>query len=238
MKVAVILNTIDRSNITPRIIDENLSNAGHPIHKVMITDNGSKEEKIIRWVEKRADLPIFNKENVGNAEALNYMLMASIGQGYDVICKLDNDIELPKNWLKKAVQALKDQQVGLVGFHCVATKPEAKYNANGVNLLIGSNVFSCWVFHRRLVGEIGYFSTFSKYGLWDSDYNKRARLAGFINGYIEGMDSEHKGHDVEENSPYRKMKDEELKKAEILFKQRWKQLSEDRYFVTPFNELI
>lgn len=238
MKVAIIMNTLDRYKLTASTFAHNIKNAGAKIDSVFISDNGSSDERTVEWVKQNATNHFLYSENIGNAQALNIMVDKAIMLGCKIICKLDNDIELPKNWLKKAQQALKDEKVGIVGFHCVATKPKNIYTANTVNLLTGSNVFSSWVFHHRVIQKVGYFSTFTKYGLWDSDFNKRCRLAGFTNGYIQGMDSEHKGHDVGEDTHYRKMKDAELTKAKKLFTTRWQQINENKYYVDKRNNLL
>jgi hypothetical protein len=52
----------------------------------------------------------------------------------------------------------------------------------------------------------------------DSDYGFRLSKSGFINYYIEGMKSEHIGHDVGNGTDYRKMKDEGLS----LCVEKWK----------------
>ena len=47
----------------------------------------------------------------------------------------------------------------------------------------------------------------------DSDYGLRLTQLGFKSYYIKGLQSQHLGHDVGEQTEYRKMKDEGLNKA-------------------------
>ena len=51
----------------------------------------------------------------------------------------------------------------------------------------------------------------------DSDYGLRLTKLGFKNYYIKGLQSNHIGHDVGEQTDYRKMKDEGLSKCDKLW---------------------
>ena len=66
MTVSYIFNTIDRSAITPRVTDNNFKHANYPIQEIIVTDNGSNEQKIKDWGKSVADKYIENKRNVGN----------------------------------------------------------------------------------------------------------------------------------------------------------------------------
>lgn len=60
---------------------------------------------------------------------------------------------------------------------------------------------------------IGFFNDvdYGKYGLEDSDYGFRARVAGFQLGYLEDL-GEHLGEDGKDKTEYRKFKTEEHNK--------------------------
>jgi hypothetical protein len=53
----------------------------------------------------------------------------------------------------------------------------------------------------------------------DSDYSFRLKQTGHLNYYLGGLTAEHIGHDVGQDTPYRKMKDEGLSKCDKLWAQ-------------------
>ena len=216
MTVTYIMNTIDRFDITPRVTVQNRQRAGRPINQFIITDNGSKDERIKRWAGGFAHKYIPNQENIGNPQALNNALNLATG---DIIVIAGNDIELPANWLNDAIKQLTDPKVGLVGFNWRGNSAKCKKTPyNGLKIPVkGSSVFGTWVMTKQTFQKVGYFNEFSKYGLWDSAYNKRCEDAGLINGYIDGRDSKHIANDVGKKDDYRKMKDKELSKAKKGF---------------------
>jgi GT2 family glycosyltransferase len=214
MTVSYIMNTIDRFDITPKVTADNRNTAGHPIRQYIVTDNGSKDMRIKRWAAGFAHKFIDNAENVGNAQALNNAMKVATG---DIIVIAGNDIKLQNKWLSEAIKLIQENpKVGLIGFNWRGNASKTKEKHGNLNEQVG-NVFGTWVMSRKVYDKVGPFNEFSKYGLWDSAYNHRCEKAGFINGYIHGIDSEHIGNDVGESSEYRKMKDREMAKAKKAY---------------------
>lgn len=217
MTVTYIVNNIDRFDITPKVTVKNKQSAGRPINQFIITDNGSQDQRVKRWAGGFAHKYIENAENVGNPQALNNALSLATGQ---IIVIAGNDIELPYNWLNDAIKELQDPNVGLVGFNWRGKHGKTKKRHNGLSIPIkGSSVFGTWVMTKQTFQKVGFFNEFSKYGLWDSAYNKRCEDAGLINGYVTGKESKHVGEDSESKGAYRKMKDSELRKSKKGFKE-------------------
>lgn len=202
------MNTIDRFPKTANITESNIKNAGHTIDEIIISDNGSNQQEIKIWAKGFSNKFIDNGKNIGNAQSHNAMMKLCKGE---IIVVAGNDIELPKDWLKKAISELKDVKVGIVGFDWRNEKLTETHN--GLTVTQGSP-FGTWVFRRSLLETVGFFNEWSKYGLWDSAYALRCKHSGYINGYVTDAPSKHKGDDVGENSDYRRMKNEELQKAE------------------------
>jgi glycosyltransferase involved in cell wall biosynthesis len=215
MTATYIMNTIDRFDITPKLTVRNIQKAGRPVNQIIITDNGSTDERIKRWAGTFAHKFIPNPKNIGNPQALNNALDIATG---DIIVIAGNDIELPSNWLNDAIKCL-NKEVGLVGFNWRGNHAKCKKTqVHGLNVPVkGSSVFGTWVMTKQTFKKIGHLNEFSKYGLWDSAYNKRCEDAGLINGYVIGRDSIHVANDMDTSSDYRKMKDRELKKAKKGF---------------------
>ena len=218
MTVSYIMNIIDRFDITPKVTADNRNTAGHPIRQYIVTDNGSKDMRIKRWAAGFAHKFINNEENVGNPQALNNAMKVATG---DIIVIAGNDIKLQNKWLAEAIKLIQDNpNIGLIGFNWRGNASKTKKKHGNLNEQVG-NVFGTWVMSRKVYDKVGPFNEFSKYGLWGSAYNDRCNAKGFINGYINGIDSEHIGNDVGETTDYRKMKNREMSKAKKAYG-KWK----------------
>lgn len=115
------------------------------------------------------------------AHALNIGL--SKGLDYDAVLFLANDIEEPKDWLKKRVEHLQNfPEIGIVSIY-----PYNEVIPHGMDL-IGN-----YLIRTDLVKTIGFFTeSFGLYGPIDLDYCQRARVAGFKTDYLTGITAEHK----------------------------------------------
>jgi len=212
-----LMNCIDRSDVTPQVTEQNIKQSGvdRKDMKVIISDNGSKELGVRKWAQAYADIWIDNGENIGNAASFNNMLKLVTGRF--IICA-GNDIELKSNWLKASIDAYDylrkgGFKIGLIGFKWRQEKTEIEKDIGKVNITECGNIFGTWVFHTSLFDKIGYFLELSKYGLWDSDYNYRARALGYFNFYLRNYPSIHLCNDCGMQTEYRLLKDKELQKA-------------------------
>lgn len=190
MRVAVIFLDYARHEYTARTL-ESLHNAGYPFD-------------------------LFTIQRKGIAAAINEGLDKA--WNYDAIVTCANDILMPYNWLKTMIGYISSiPNTGMCGIHCVenAGTPE---NINGVlvnktNIAFGNVIIPATAFR-----EIGYFSEeFDPYGMQDTDYGYRLNKLGFVNYYIPSITSNHIGHDVGQETDYRKMKDEGLNKAQAVW---------------------
>lgn len=212
MRVAYIMNTIDRYDITKAITEENIGGCGIPRQqvKVIISDNGSKEESIRNWAAYYSDVFLDNFHNIGNPQALNNGLSVGRALECDYFVIAGNDIKLKSGWLRDGIQAMQsDKDLGLLGFDWRGSKDGEIING----IRYAKSIFGTWLITKRCLQICGFFSTFSKYGLWDGEWHTRVTTNGFKKGYLNSSPSTHCGNDVHEQSPYRLMKNEELKKA-------------------------
>ena len=216
-KVSLILLTIDRFEITRKTIDRALKNSGHSNIELLVIDNGSTDRKVIDYIASlNPAVHILHDENKGMQYSQNLLLTKSTG---DYICFIGNDILLPENWLADLIffnDCIPDS--GISGIHCVMHKPEIVEH-NSVSIRKNETVFGTMFFNRKWFETVGYVNEcFAPYGMDDSEYSFRSRRMGFVNYYLPNLSSEHIGHDVGEDSAYRRMKDEALSKSEALFK--------------------
>ena len=70
----------------------------------------------------------------------------------------------------------------------------------------------------------------------DSDYGLRLNQLGFKSYYIKGLQSQHIGHDVGEQTDYRKMKDEGLNKAGEIWSEYTKLYEESNNYTIFYDE--
>lgn len=219
MNIGCIFLTLDRYDLTAQCVKQNFFNSGQNADVILI-DNGSES------FESQVNLYPFSQsyhftENKGIARAINKGLELTLN--YDAVVLLANDILMPEGWLKSLTEYfIRIQNTGLAGIHCVEKLPE----------LSDLGVHECFcpfgnvLISREAINKVGGFNTdFGYYGMEDSDYAYRVKKAGLINYYIPGK-SEHIGHDVGQDSIYRRRKDEGLKKAGAIYNQAVKRYDE------------
>lgn len=227
MNVSVLLLTIDRYHLTRDFAGEALKHAGYPF-ELCITDNGSKEPEIFRWCEEqKPTLYIKNHQNKGTAQSLNRMIEENPADAWVFI---GNDIEMPRGWLGEMVQQFEKlpEETGVMGIDWRGQEYEIAH-INGHRILRTDKVFGAMFISKKLRGTIGKFcEEYGVYGLWDSDYSIRSRLAGFENYYVPGLRSHHKGNDVGDTGAYRKMKDNSLHNGVETFESNVKKYYETK----------
>lgn len=208
MNIAVILLTLNRNDLTKRVIDQNFYNSGYDADCYLI-DNGSDivPYTLYNWEGCNAS---FGKRGI--AAGVNVGLKMT--KGYDGVCILANDILLPTNWLKNWVMfSQRVSKTGIIGIHCVEELPPLQDGVHKTHTPFGNNFLT-----RELIDTIGGYNTeYDPYGMQDRDYAERAIIAGFTNYYIPDLRSEHIGHDVGNGTEYRAMKDESLQRAQSVW---------------------
>ena len=207
MNIAVILLSLNRNDLTKRVIDQNFKNSGYNADCFLV-DNGSDHVpyQLYDW---GYDL---SKEKRGIAAGFNAGLRMT--ENYDAVCLLANDILLPQDWLSKWVMfSQRVSKTGIIGIHCVEELPPLIDGIHKTHVPFGNNFIT-----RELIDTIGgYNEEYDPYGMQDRDYAERAIIAGFTNYYLPDLKSEHIGHDVGNGTEYRAMKDASLQKAQAVW---------------------
>lgn len=187
MRVKVIFLDYKRKDFSDRVKEQNFNNAGHPFDYIVI-------------------------EREGISAAINTGIQAS--RNYDAVVTMANDILMPDNWLKAMVEhAQAIPHTGMAGIHCVeGVGTPTEINGKLVN--VSPTAFGNVLIPMQAINTIGFFNVdFDPYGMQDADYAYRLNCSGFVNYYIPNYQSQHIGHDVGQNTDYRKMKDEGLSKC-------------------------
>lgn len=206
MKVACIFITCNRLDETLRCIQQNFFNAELDADVIWV-DNGSDPEIHCKIAAAYPfSVSIRSSINRGISHAINAGLTAS--RDYDAVVTLANDILMPKGWLRAMTEAAtRIHDTGMAAIHCVEHLPPLSELGVHENWKVFGNA----LITRQAIDTIGGFNTdFDPYGMQDSDYCYRLAMAGFRQYYIPGMKSEHIGHDVGQDSDYRRLKDKHL----------------------------
>jgi GT2 family glycosyltransferase len=232
MKVSVLLLTIDRFRLTRCYVGQALARANYPFD-LCITDNGTKSDhEIFTWCEQQnPKLYIKNDHNAGTAQALNKMVEMNPSDYYVFI---GNDIQLPQNWLKTMVEyAQAIPQTGIIGIDWRGGKNTFPQVINGKTVTGSSDaIFGTQFITKTLRDKIGkYCEDYGTYGLWDSDYWVRSKLAGFENYYLPNMSSHHFGDDTGKETPYRQMKNASISKARPIYDENFKRYHEGNWYI-------
>ena len=220
--ITVIFNTVNRPQMVAGLMVNNILNSGVDKMKVIVTNNGGGAKtsnaikKFTERVQSVAEVTCIERaSNIGNPQSLNIMLKSIEDSTHIAI--LGDDIEMPLNWAKTAIDKCDGIHIcGLLGFNWRPDSARGVYSFT-YKLYVPNKVFGCWVLSYKTFEEAGYLLEMSKYGLWDSEYNDRLASMGRINGYIPDNKCIHLGTDGAEVTKYRLMKNAELAKASALF---------------------
>ncbi len=214
MKVCVIQLYKDRIDLTDRCIKQNFYNSGYDAITCLV-DDGSMQ----RYEGYNFNKVIINDKHKGISYSINQGIKYAVNEKCDAIAVLANDILMPNNWLQIMVYNINNiPNTGFCGIHCVESNGTQE-NVNNIIVRRSENVYGNVIIPMKVIDAIGFFNEdYDPYGVQDSDYCYRMNKVGFINYYVNGLTSEHIGHDVGQNSEYRKMKDESLE-------EKWHRLS-------------
>lgn len=180
---------------------------------------------------------MFTIDKKGIAAALNEGIRKT--KDYDVVAFCGNDIVMPNNWLLMAVEHIQAiPETGMCGIYCVETLPKTEV-INGIEVHPTWATFGNVIIPRKAIDSVGYFNeAYDPYGMQDSDYGLRLTQLGFKSYYIKGLQSQHIGHDVGEQTDYRKMKDEGLNKAGAIWEYYNKLYTETNNYTIFYDESI
>lgn len=212
MLVNVILLDYDRHEFTQRVKDVNFNNAGYEFDFIVV-------------------------DMKGISKAINYGIFQS--KSYDAIVTMANDILMPNDWLKRMVDAMITiPNSGMIGIHTVESINEPQ-TINGVQVHIQEAVFGNVLIPMKAIDKIGYFNeAYDPYGMQDRDYSYRLQMTGHLNYYLNGLRAEHIGHDVGQQTEYRKMKDEGLSRCDYLWAEETKKYHDTENYTIYLKEYL
>jgi len=225
-KIAILLSTHNRLNLTKETIHNIFSFSGMPFHLFWVDDNSNDGTKdylnSILPYGYCTEITKYNyHDNYGKAIRLNAVLRDLYKKDFSYFCIIDNDILLPLNWLKDCTSILdQDPSVGICG---VLVEPSLlKDNINSFALtqkyiltsLMGG---ACMVWGNSVKNKIGIFcEDYGFYGHEDADFTYRCRIAGLNTVFLHNMGI-HLGIESIDNDYKKSKMDSFYKSKSILF---------------------
>lgn len=216
-EVTLMMVTYNRLDLTKRTLKSIQENTDID-YNLVIVDNGSTDgtqDFLSKEFEPASNCTYvelkFNEDNKGIAIGRNQALRMGVEMNTDWFCTIDNDVEVPKGWLKECIDIMKaNPKYAMVGVNMEGViYPTIELNGYKFqNKPQGNLGTACIVFQAKLQKMLGYFNTeYGKYGEEDADYGMRARVCGFSLGYINRMGN-HFGVGELDQGEYRQFKND------------------------------
>jgi len=198
-----------RTEYTERTISSLLSTTDHENTRIFIIDNCSclKTKKILKECSKIDNITIiYNKDNLGTAEAINLALKKRQSDEYCV--KIDNDVVIHENnWVEKMIRCFEnDSELGILGLKRkdLPNSPDSEEYKTGLMFLphkLGEpwNIIelcqdiigTCTMFNPKFLDRIGYLYQPGIYGFDDVLACERSILSGFYNAFFPSVEIDH-----------------------------------------------
>ena len=198
--VSIVMVTYGNCDITRTCLNSIISNTTYPHFEIIIVDNCSPDQTVAFLQEisgQHSNIRvIFNPENLGFAKAMNQGLQAARG---DILVMMNNDVSVPRGWLRGILRCLNNPQIGLAGpvtnsigneacidvtYRDLAEMPDFAHawmsDHVGRSFDIRVLAMYCLGIRREVFAELGLLD--EAFGLgWfeDDDYSNRGRAAGY-----------------------------------------------------------
>lgn len=212
---SIMLATYNRLELTKQTINNLINNTGYK-YRLIIVDNNSTDGTIeyLNTLKIEDNLCIdleiqFNSKNFGVATGRNQALLIADKYNDTWLATIDNDVILPKNWLKESIEILElNKDFGMIGVNMEDVHyPIINQNNKEFQIKKTGNLgTAAAVFNRSVHNQIGFFCLdYGSYGEEDSDAGYRIRQLGHKLGYIKEM-GVHLGTPEADTEEYRTFK--------------------------------
>lgn len=221
---SIMCVTYNRVHLTKKTFDS-LFKSIHTPFRLIIVDNNSTdntEDFLFELKETLKNNPLcksydahFNVENYGIGGGRNQCLKIANKYNDKYLSTIDNDVDFSNNnnWLEDCIDFIDTNPKFSIGINLEEVNyPIKEFNNKKIAFKDRGNLgTACTVFSRKMHEDIGFFLKFGKYGLEDSNFFLRSRVAGYQMGYLP-TPGIHLGKGNEDVGEYREFKTNEQKK--------------------------
>ncbi|MBI3399369.1 MAG: glycosyltransferase [Deltaproteobacteria bacterium] len=156
--------------------------------EVIVVNDGSRDKslEIVKGFQGKRDLRIIDQPNEGAVAATNNGFKAA---KYDIVCSIDSDVVLYKDWLRKIMEEFYDPAVGAVqGYYktpqgvslwarMMGYDVEARYDSIP-SKYVTQVCTGDTAYRKSAIEKTGLFDPAFKYG-YDNDMSYRLQKAGY-----------------------------------------------------------
>ncbi|MFH1753517.1 MAG: glycosyltransferase family 2 protein [Candidatus Omnitrophota bacterium] len=221
MKCDIIIPVWNQAECTRRCVESVKKNTRYP-YRLILIDNGSESETgdyLARLASDSANiLLIKNRENLGFIKATNQGLEASDAP---YACLMNNDAEATPGWLETMVAvAESDNGIGLVNPRSGPPGKEKSFFSSRRRYIETNQCMGyCMLIKREVLEKIGRLDeAFGVGGFDDTDFSKRAHMAGYKSVCAKDACVYHKWHTSFNEAGGR---EESVRENEAIFFNKW-----------------
>jgi GT2 family glycosyltransferase len=243
-----MLVTFNRLTLTQRMLTNFFKTTNSTYHLVIV-DNGSTDGTVdflktldnINYPSCQSIHLHFNQQNKGIATGRNQGLKIVAKYGDPYLSTLDNDVELPQDWLSQCLDIIQANPMFAVGVN-MENVPYPVRTINGKTFQVkpmGNLGTACTVFPRDLHQKIGFFATdMELYAHEDADFFFRARMLDYQMGYLTQMGL-HFGEGELDTGHYREFKTACSQKGYATFQRNCHlYMSRQKSYFLPYSEKV
>jgi len=156
--------------------------------EIIVVNDGSRDRspELVARFEKQGKVTLINQENKGAVAATNAGFSAA---RHEIICSVDSDVVIEKDWLKKIVAEFDDPKVGAVqGYYKTPAGVSFMARMMGYDIekryddIKGKYVSQVCTgdtaYRRSALNAVGFFDPSFAYG-YDNDMSYRLQNAGY-----------------------------------------------------------
>jgi hypothetical protein len=142
-KIAVCFITLNRESLTKTTIENANAKVGIDFDFFAL-DQGSIDG-VVNLIAPNVTYYVKKKENIGVASGFNFLWNMAKHLGYDFICNIGNDIDLPNNWLKEFYETYLaiDKEHQYLAIHSVEHLPSQKITVKDKKYIPSETIFGC-----------------------------------------------------------------------------------------------
>lgn len=186
--VSAIIPTYNAERHIRKVLEAVLNQDYPGLVEIIVVNDGSTDNslEIVKEFQQTDNVKIIDQPNQGAVAATNNGFKAA---KYDIVCSVDSDVVLHKDWLKKIIEEFDDPAIGAVqgyiktpegvSFLARMAGYDLEFRYDRLKSKYVTQVSTANTAYRRsAVEKVGLFDQQFKYG-YDNDMSYRLQKAGY-----------------------------------------------------------